>query len=32
MKKYDFKVEQPTLLAASFSVQTSADTEPIIAT
>ena len=30
MKKYDFKVEQPTLLAASFSVQTSADTEPII--
>jgi hypothetical protein len=31
MKKYDFKVERPTLLAASFSVQTSADTEPIIA-
>jgi hypothetical protein len=31
MKKLNFKVEQPTLLAASFSVQTSADTEPIIA-
>jgi hypothetical protein len=31
MKKYDFKVEQPTLLAASFSVQTSADDEPIVA-
>jgi hypothetical protein len=30
MNKYDFKVEQPTLLAASFSVQTSADDEPII--
>jgi hypothetical protein len=25
MKKLNFKVEQPTLLAASFSVMTSAD-------
>jgi hypothetical protein len=31
MKKLNFKVEQPTLLGASFSVMTSADTEPIIA-
>jgi hypothetical protein len=31
MKKYDFKVEQPTLLGASFSVMTSADGEPIVA-
>jgi hypothetical protein len=31
MKKLNFKVEQPTLLAASFSVMTSADDEPIIA-
>ena len=30
MSKFNFKVEQPTLLAASFSVQTSADDEPII--
>jgi hypothetical protein len=30
MKKLNFKVEQPTLLAASFSVMTSADDEPII--
>lgn len=31
MKKLNFKVEQPTLLAASFSVMTSADDEPIVA-
>jgi hypothetical protein len=30
MNKYDFKVEQPTLLAATFSVKTNCDTEPII--
>ena len=30
MKKYDFKVEQPTLLGASFSVMTSADSEPVV--
>ena len=32
MKKIDFKVvEQPTLLGATFSVKTTADREPIIA-
>jgi hypothetical protein len=30
MSKFNFRVEQPTLLGASFSVMTSADTEPII--
>lgn len=31
MSKFNFKVSAPTLLGASFSVMTSADTEPIIA-
>jgi hypothetical protein len=31
MSKFNFRVEQPTLLGASFSVMTSADGEPIVA-
>jgi hypothetical protein len=31
MSKFNFRVEQPTLLGASFSVMTSADDEPIVA-
>jgi hypothetical protein len=30
MSKFNFRVEQPTLLGASFSVMTSADSEPIV--
>jgi hypothetical protein len=30
MSKFNFRVEQPTLLGATFSVMTSADGEPIV--